>query len=155
MPEELFAVPDDWWRHRRCQVCGGALSVTCTHTYLVQRQGWVKIGATSNVRRRLNELRRPAWTHHLISPPAMDWHEPLAVLGVLDIDIEHQLHQRFALCHAAGEWFRPDGEMRTWLADVPPPAMAEADYPVAPVRWTRPRIPDSLSGNPGQEAALW
>lgn len=148
--DELFAVPDDWWRYRRCQVCGGALSVTCTHTYVVQRQGWVKIGASSNLVRRVNELRRPAWTKHLISPEGMDRLEPLVVHGVIEGDVEHQMHQRFAAAHVAGEWFMPDVEMRSWLAE-PLMALADAGPPTTVRKWTRVSgIPDSPSPDSGQ-----
>ncbi len=113
-PSALFEVSREQWHLRQCPVCGGALSVTHTHTYVVQRQDWIKIGATSNVRRRINELRRPAWTKHLLSPDGMDWHRPLATLAVLEGDTEHQLHERFADSHARGEWFLPDAEMLAW-----------------------------------------
>lgn len=116
----LFAVPDDWWHYRTCPVCGCAMSVTYDHTYVVQRQGWVKIGATNNLRRRLNELARPAWVKHLISPPGMDWLEPLAVLSTfVGGEQEHELHRRFAGAHVLGEWFLPDGAMIAWLSDLP------------------------------------
>jgi hypothetical protein len=116
LQEQLFEVPEEWWVRRRCQVCGGALSVRCTHTYAVQRQGWVKIGATSDPRRRINELRRPAWRKHILSPAGMDWLEPLVTLGLIVGDVEHELHPRFAELHVFGEWFRPAGEMLNWLA---------------------------------------
>lgn len=120
--EPLFEVPEHWWKRRRCVVCGCALSVTFDHTYVVQRQWWVKIGATSNVRRRLNELSRPAWVQHLLAPPDMDWTEPLLTLGVIEGDVEHQLHAEFVECHDLGEWFVPDDRMREWLATLPSPA---------------------------------
>lgn len=110
-------MPEDWWVRRRCQVCGGALSVTHAATYVVQRQGWVKIGATSNLRRRIGELSRPAWTQHILSPPGMDWLEPLVTLHTFATDLEHALHQRFASAHAHGEWFLPDAALQAWLAD--------------------------------------
>lgn len=113
--ETLFEVPEEWWVRRCCQVCGGALSVIHSHTYVVQRQGWIKIGATSNPRRRINELRRPAWTKHLLSPEGMDWHEPLTTLIVIAVDIEHQLHRRFAAHHARGEWFTRDEQILEFL----------------------------------------
>lgn len=115
LDEPLFEVAEELWRRRRCIVCGGALAVEHTHTYVVQRQGWVKIGATSNVRRRINELRRPAWTKHLLSPPGMDWREPLVTLAVIEENVEHALHQRFAAAHVLGEWFLPDLTLRDWL----------------------------------------
>jgi hypothetical protein len=113
--EALFEVPEEMWLRRRCTVCLGALSVTHHWTYVVQRQWWVKIGATSNVRRRINELSRPAWTQHLISPAGMDWTEPLTTLRVIEGDVEHQLHREWADRHVAGEWFDPDEQMRAWL----------------------------------------
>lgn len=115
--EALFEVPEHLWRRRRCQVCGGALSVQHQHTYVVQRQGWVKIGATSNVRRRVNELARPAWSSHILSPVGMEWDQPLHVVRQIDGDIEHELHLRFRSCHVRGEWFLPDKAMRKWLND--------------------------------------
>lgn len=150
MNHELFDVPDDWWHRRRCQVCGGALSVTCTHTYVVQRQGWVKIGASSNLARRVSELRRPVWTKHLISPQDMDWDEPLIVHGVIEGDVEHQLHQRFAAAHITGEWFMPNAEMRSWLTE-PLMTLADAGPPTAVPKSTRVSgIPDSPSPDCGQ-----
>lgn len=107
----LFDLPRRAYALRCCPVCGQALCVSATHTYFVERQGWVKIGATSNPRRRINELRRPAWTKHLLSPAEMDWHEPLTVLAVLEGDVEHALHEAFAHLHVVGEWFLPDAQM--------------------------------------------
>lgn len=115
--DELFVVPDGWWRRRRCTVCGCALSVQHTHTYVVQRERWVKIGATDKPRRRINELSRPAWTQHIVSPPEMDWEAPLVTLMVMVRDIEHELHQRFADQHVIGEWFHPGGSLEEWLAE--------------------------------------
>jgi hypothetical protein len=120
----LFDPPESAYRRRSCPVCGGALSVTFAHTYVVQRQGWVKIGATDNVRRRLSELARPAWSKHLVSPDGMDWTAPLTTLAVLDRllvldqDTEHDLHRRFAHAHAAGEWFTRDRTIDRWLRQI-------------------------------------
>lgn len=114
----LFDVDPAWEQQGTallCRTCGGALSVVHAHTYVVERQGWVKIGATNNLRRRLSELRRPAWRQHLVSPPGMDWTAPLTTLLTLDVDREHALHFRFRASHDVGEWFRPDAAMRSWL----------------------------------------
>ncbi len=108
------------WVHRRCQVCGGALSVQHAHTYVVQRQVWIKIGATDKPRRRINELSRPAWTQHILSPRGMDWHAPLRTVVVLDGDHEHYLHDRFAEFHARGEWFWDTLAIRRWIQEVTP-----------------------------------
>lgn len=113
----LFEVPEEWWRRKRCQVCNGALSVTATHTYVVQRQGWVKIGKTSqiDVRLRILRLNGPNGAGMVAHPETMDYGEPLILLRLIDGDVEHALHQRWAHCHARGEWFMPDQEMRAWL----------------------------------------
>lgn len=114
----LFDVPESFWKRRLCQVCGQALSVVHTHTYVVQRQVWIKIGATNLPRRRINELSRPAWTKHILSPRGMDWYAPLHTHVVLDGDIEHEMHERFSEHHARGEWFWDCGPIRRWLREV-------------------------------------
>lgn len=114
----LFDVPEEWWRRRRCRVCGGALSVVHGYTYVVQRQWWVKVGATNKPRRRLGELARPAWIKHLLSPPGMDWTEPLEVLAVVGGDVEHDLHAELAGAHVVGEWFERTPVLEAWLADL-------------------------------------
>lgn len=116
----LFEVPEDWWVRRRCVVCGCALNRLHPHIYVVQRQWWVKIGATNNLRRRINELSRPAWRQHVLYPPSMDWTEPLTTLAVIIGGgyIEHDLHQRFKEQHVVGEWFLPTGNMTEWLEEV-------------------------------------
>jgi hypothetical protein len=113
--DTLFAIPDHMWRYRRCPVCFGSLSLVFTHTYVVQRQGWVKIGATSNPRRRVSELARPAWKQHILSPAEMDWAQPLHLVRMIDGNVEHELHQRFRQDHVRGEWFLPRKAMRHWL----------------------------------------
>lgn len=116
--ESLFDVPDYWWRHRLCTVCGCALSVTYHHTYVVQRQWWLKIGATNLPKRRINELSRPAWRRHILYPEGMDWTEPLVPLFTLAGDIEHQMHEWFREYHAIGEWFDLNDTTRAWLEEV-------------------------------------
>lgn len=116
--ETLFEVPEEWWVRRRCQVCGVALSITHTHTYVVQRQWWVKIGATSRPRKRMNELARVNWKNYCLYPEGMDWTEPLTVHAMIERDIEHGIHQRFQKQHVVGEWFLPDGELRAWIEEV-------------------------------------
>lgn len=114
----LFPVPDDWWVRRRCEVCGQALSAVHTHTYVVQRQVWIKIGSTNKPRRRINELRRPAWAKHILHPPGMDWGLPLITHAVILGDTEHQLHRRFAEFHVTGEWFTDNLTIRRWLQEA-------------------------------------
>lgn len=103
---------------RRCEVCGSALCINFTHTYVVQRQVWIKIGATNNPRRRINELSRPAWRQHILYPRGMDWCAPLFPLAVINADNEHELHARFAEFHVIGEWFTDNLTIRRWLEEV-------------------------------------
>lgn len=114
----LFELPRTEWRLRSCPVCGGRLSVAHSHTYAMQRQGWVKVGASSNVTERLNVLRRPVSERLNRHPDGMTWSEPLLLLVVIEGDVEHALHERWADCHAHGEWFLPDADMREWLATL-------------------------------------
>lgn len=114
-PAGLFDVPEEWWHRRRCQVCGCALSLEFTHTYVVQRQWWIKIGATNMPRRRVNELSRPAWAQHILHPAGMDWTEPLTVHAIVERNVEHQLHALFADHHVVGEWFEFGPEIRRWV----------------------------------------
>lgn len=103
---------------RRCEVCGQALVVEHTHTYVVQRQVWLKIGATNMPRRRVNELSRPAWKQHILYPRGMDWDQPLYGLAIIERDIEHETHARFAEFHVIGEWFTDNLTIRRWLEEV-------------------------------------
>lgn len=118
----LFDIPDEWWLpdhlRNRCFVCGGALSLAFDWTYVVQRQGWVKIGATDRPRQRCNELARVDWRKYILSPEGMDWTEPLIALTVIGGNIEHEMHQRFRKQHVVGEWFLPDAEMKEWIEEV-------------------------------------
>jgi len=124
----LFEVPDDWWVRRRCQVCGCALSRLHSHLYVVQRQWWVKIGSTDNLKRRINELARPAWRKHLLFPEGMDWDEPLVRHAIIIGGgyMEHELHQRFQKLHVVGEWFEKDHDLRDWIKEVTSERKAQA-----------------------------
>jgi hypothetical protein len=113
--DALFEMPRSAYRLRRCPVCGGSLARTGTTTYVVQRQGWVKIGMTSNLPERLSVLRRGTPGCVTKHPAGMDWAEPLILILVFQRDIEHDLHERWADQHVAGEWFLPDAAMRSWL----------------------------------------
>jgi hypothetical protein len=117
MTEALFDMPREAYRLRRCPVCGGSLSVTASTTYVLQRQGWVKIGKTSNLPERLGVLRRSTPGCVTKHPDEMDWTEPLLVLLVIDGDVEHDLHERFASDYVTGEWFLPGPTLRAWLLE--------------------------------------
>jgi hypothetical protein len=102
--------------HRRCQVCGCALSKTYPFTYLVQRQGWIKIGGTNNPRRRINELSRWDWQQYVLWPEGMNWRLPVVPLLVVELEIEHPLHLQFADYHVIGEWFSESEVISNWIA---------------------------------------
>lgn len=120
----LFRMPETAYRRRSCPVCGGAWSLPRrpgTVTYAVQRQGWVKIGKTADLPRRLMHLRlgvRPDHSCWVTMPAGMDPAEPLILLRTWRGDREHQLHVRFSGDHAAGEWFRPSPRMVRTLSVV-------------------------------------
>ena len=118
----LFPVPEAWWVRKRCPICKCALSIQHEFTYVVQRQWWVKIGATNRPRKRMNELARVDWKNYCLWPEGMDWTEPLLQHAMIDGDIEHDLHQRFQKQHVIGEWFLPDAELREWIEEVTCPS---------------------------------
>lgn len=103
---------------RRCEVCGVALIIEHTHTYVVQRQVWIKIGATSRPRKRMNELARVDWKNYCLWPRGMDWTQPLIKHAMIERDIEHEMHSRFAEFHVIGEWFTDNLTIRRWIEEV-------------------------------------
>ena len=104
-----------------CLVCGGRLDQRYRgpdvplFTYVMARQDWVKIGMSRHPEVRLKELRAINRQRYIITPTEMDCAQPIELLHTWLGDMEHLLHERWAACHAAGEWFLPDKEMRTWL----------------------------------------
>ena len=118
MSDTLFELPESFYVRRRCIVCGVALSIVHDYTYVVQRQGYVKVGGTNRPRKRINELSRVDWKNYCLSPEGMDWTEPLIPLSVIGGDIEHETHVRFADCYVIGEWFIPNDEMKSWIEEV-------------------------------------
>lgn len=104
--------------HRRCPVCGVALCIIHTHTYVVQRQVWIKIGATSRPRKRMNELARVDWKNYCLSPRGMDWTQPLIRHAMIERDIEHEAHVMFEEYHVIGEWFTDNATIRRWIEEV-------------------------------------
>lgn len=95
-----------------------ALSIVHTHTYVVQRQVWIKIGATSRPKKRVQELSLFAWHKYVHSPRHMDWTQPLHLRAMLDGDMEHDLHVRFSDAHVIGEWFLETLAIRRWIEEV-------------------------------------
>lgn len=120
--DALFEMPREAYRLRRCPVCGGTLAQTHRRhgtdpvfTYLMQRQGWVKIGKSYQPETRRKVLSMPSPGCRVICPEEMDWAEPIVTIRLIAGDSEHELHERFAACHVAGEWFLPNTDMRDWI----------------------------------------
>lgn len=125
----LFDPDPSEYRFRHCRVCGawraftpkghrGRREPAPLYTYVMQRQGWVKVGKSIHPEVRLKELRAINRQCYIITPDAMDCTEPLLLLHVFDGDTEHDLHERFAAEHVTGEWFMPIADMRDWLATL-------------------------------------
>lgn len=118
----LFDVPESAYRRRRCPVCLGPLRIPNQAqqwvTYAVQREGWVKIGKTSQlaVRLRVLRLNGPNGAGMVKHPEAMDYGAPLVLVSLWPEDIEHELHVEYRDDHVIGEWFVPGARLRSALA---------------------------------------
>lgn len=75
--------------------------------YFVERDGFVKIGTTKRLIRRIGALIEGSSRIRGLSPG------PVRLLGVLlgGRDLERELHERFAHRRVSGEWFWPDEEL--------------------------------------------
>lgn len=119
--EPLVLPFEDLLLPSRCWVCLGWIhrprpAPAVRVTYAVRRQGWVKIGMTGNLKERLSVLSRSTEGCLTVHPPTMDWKAPLQLLAVIAGDIEHELHDRFASAHAAGEWFTLTDQISDWAS---------------------------------------
>jgi hypothetical protein len=78
-----------------------------TVTYFIQRvpNGPVKIGRSTNARKRLAELQTASA-------------EQLVIRGVIKSNRERQLHEQFASKRMQGEWFRCDDELETFMSEL-------------------------------------
>jgi hypothetical protein len=98
-----YLVANRDYRTTRC-ICGGvrAPSKPRTHTYLMQRERWVKIGQARSIAVRMRQLAQPG---AVICPADMDEMKPIELRWSAPVDVEHQLHRAYASHHVAGEWF--------------------------------------------------
>ncbi|MFE4867715.1 GIY-YIG nuclease family protein [Streptomyces sp. NPDC056682] len=83
--------------------------------YFVERDGFVKIGHTSNLKRRLQQLGTGS---SLIEGMTVG---PVRVLATIDgagPDNERWLHERFAHLRVGGEWFVMDDSMRDFMSGL-------------------------------------
>lgn len=74
-------------------------------TYFIQGEstGHIKIGRTSNgIETRLRALQSCSA-------------EQLRLVGIIEDDVEHELHSRFHKQRLHGEWFRVDRHLRTFM----------------------------------------
>ncbi len=90
--------------------------------YFVERQGFVKIGFTKNLNKRLSALPR-----EVIRVDGMR-RGPVVLLASQpgSTALERRLHRRFAHLHAGGEWFRHDDELQALIEQVAAGAVAAA-----------------------------
>lgn len=100
----------------------GARGVWYRTTYIVERQGWVKIGVTSDLHTRLTALRARKQSVHL--PNYMDPQAPLRVLAVIPRNVETYLHHRYDELRVDGEWFIPDEQMLAEIEALGTPSRA-------------------------------
>lgn len=86
---------------------GGASEDSKTKTYIIKSpaSGLIKIGKSGKPNERINGLGTAAGCK-------------LDVLAIIDDDIEAELHKRFASIRVYGEWFRDDGQIAAFAADV-------------------------------------
>lgn len=80
------------------------------YVYFIQCGGLVKIGSASDVRARLSNLQ--------VASAA-----PLTLLAIIPNEApnnEFALHKRFHQHHHRGEWFRLEGELASFVGDLPP-----------------------------------
>ena len=77
------------------------------HVYVLECEGFVKIGVTSNPRNRLSVAQT-------LSPFQM------RLVGAFEGDAkdEADLHLRFTKYHHRGEWFRREGELDAWCSEI-------------------------------------
>lgn len=92
-----------------------ALSATESLVYFVERDGFVKIGTTTNLARRLRDLARGG----AIMPQGMTI-GPMTVLATMPGTRRNEafLHQRFAHLRLEGEWFLLEDEIRDFIAGL-------------------------------------
>ncbi|MBA9003676.1 GIY-YIG nuclease family protein [Thermomonospora cellulosilytica] len=84
--------------------------------YFVERDGFVKIGYTTNLDKRIKAISKGSC---LIEGMTVGPVRLLATIPDAGLDDEKQLHRRFAHLRVGGEWFRPDADLRAYIAALP------------------------------------
>lgn len=104
------------WRATECksfQRSPWNIAVGRTGIYFVAAEGTdlVKIGYAIDVSSRINAI-------------SAGCPYPMRVLAVIpgEIPDEHKLHRRFRMYHVHNEWFRIDGDLRSYLDTLPAPS---------------------------------
>lgn len=101
----------------RCKVCGASrlpLNANLV-TYVIQRDRYLKVGVTRDLRARLKVLssREPG----VLLPPRFNLRSPTTLIGTTTVP-EHDVHEQFAEEHAIGEWFHDSSHLRAGLRDL-------------------------------------
>lgn len=83
--------------------------------YFVERMGFIKIGTTRHLKKRLRRLESVG----AIMPPGVE-PGPVNVLLVVrgSERKERWLHKRFAHAHVAGEWFHASPDLLAYIKEL-------------------------------------
>jgi hypothetical protein len=113
-------LPDAWeqWRDesetRLGESAAASRAALPTLVYVVEREGFIKIGWTANLERRLKDLSRGSCAADGMTVG------PVRLLFTIDggRETERALHLRFAADRVQGEWFLPSTAMQSWIDEV-------------------------------------
>jgi hypothetical protein len=83
--------------------------------YFVERDGFVKIGYTGNLAKRIKDISKGSC---LIEGMTVGPVRLLATIEGGDFDTESWMHRRFDHLRVGGEWFLPDEELREFIAGL-------------------------------------
>jgi hypothetical protein len=112
-PERMRRLQDAM--DKAAMVCGDSEGGAAVVTYAMARERWVKIGRTFNVAARYRSLLSGG----AAMPPEMRHSAPLTLLFTIPGDCEQVLHREFHELRERGtEWFRHEGSVAEWTADV-------------------------------------
>lgn len=83
--------------------------------YFVQRDGFVKIGYSSDLKQRMQQISTGS---SLIEGMTVGPVDLLATIEDAGEETERWLHQRFGHLRIGGEWFLPDDDLRSFISGL-------------------------------------